>query len=152
MRPSEQNTGNDNHQDRSHLQAGQQHLDGSTQTHAQIIDCGDGQHHQGGQRLRGSESKFLISQVAREQGGAHDGENESQESEESCCQSGHGYRPLEKRTHPAQEKPPERTEARVQIDVRASGFRECRAQFGIAESAEQHDETTRNPGREHQGG
>src|SRR6266478_2395419 len=90
--------------------------------------------------------------MAREQGGGHNREEESEEPQKSSRQSSHRDRPLEKRAHPAEEESPQGTETAVEVDVRAACLGECRAQFGITESAKEHDETADNPRCKNQGG
>ncbi len=69
-------------------------------------------------------------------GVATTGNRKSRKSHESGRQGGHGHGPLEKRTHPAKEKSPERAETAAKVDVGAACFRKCRAQFGIAKGAQ----------------
>src|SRR5580700_12184543 len=77
-------------------------------------------------------------------------EYESKKAQKSSRQRSHGHGPFEKRTHPTKKKSPKWAEAAVQINIRASRFGKRRAQFGITEGAEKHDESAEKPGHEHQ--
>ena len=90
-------------------------------------------------------------EVGRKQGSGHDREEESEEAQESGRQRSHGYRAVEKRTHPTEEKSPERTEAPIQVNVVAAGFGKGCTQFGVAERAEEDDQAADDPGGENQG-
>ena len=143
---SEKHARDHNHHDRAYLQGCQQHLDSPAHAHTQIIDRGDGQHDQRRERLGCGEGEIVSSDMACEQGRSHNREQESGESQKSGRQRSHRHRPLKKRTHPAEEKPPEGAETAVEVDVGAACFGERRAQFGITEGAEKHDEPADNPG------
>ena len=80
------------------------------------------------------------------------GEQESEGSAGIRRQCGHSHRALKKRAHPAKKKSPQRTEAAVQVDIGAAGFGEGGAKFGVAEGAEEHDESADEPGSKDQSG
>jgi hypothetical protein len=76
--------------------------------------------------------------------------NKNPEPHETGRQRGHSDWPIEKRTHPAKEKTPERAEPPAKVDVGAAGLRKSRTEFGIAEGAQKHDEQAEDPGDQHQ--
>src|SRR5580704_7294702 len=85
-----------------------------------------------------------------EKGSGDDGEEESEEAQKTGGQRSHGDWALKKRTHPAEEKSPERTEAAIEVNVGAAGFGEGGAEFGITEGAREHNESADDPRGENQ--
>src|SRR5258708_5031291 len=80
MRLSPKHACNHNHHYRADLQERQQHLDRSSQAHAQEIDGGDGHHHERRERLGCGEGETVSPDMARKQGSGHNPEHESQKT------------------------------------------------------------------------
>ena len=74
----------------------------------------------------------------------------AQKPHEPRGQRSHSYRPLQNRTHPTKEKSPKRAQAPAQVNVGAACLGKCGTQFGITESAHEHDQAAQDPGSENE--
>jgi hypothetical protein len=113
--------------------------------HAQIIDCRHHDHDQRRKRLSGGEGEVVTCRDVRGTKAWRRWEKGIRRIARIPRPECHGDRAFEKRTHPAKKKSPERTETAAEVDVRAAGLGECRAQFGVAEGAAKHDEAAGDP-------
>src|SRR5580692_5409244 len=116
------------------------------------IDGSHDDHDKCGKGLSCGEGEVVSAEMSAEQGRGNGGEDESGKSQKSRGQRSHADGALETGTHPAEKISPEWTEAAAEVDVGAARLGECRAQFGIAEGAAEHDEAAGDPGNENQGG
>ena len=90
--------------------------------------------------MREREVKVVTADVRGEKRCRDRWKDKSREAQKSCGERGDTNGAFEKRTHPAEEKSPERAEALVEVNIAAAGFREGGAKFRVAECAEEHDE------------
>src|SRR5580704_9579872 len=82
---------------------------------------------------------------------SHSGrEQEPHEPQKSRSQRGHGNGSLEKRAHPAEEKPPQRAKAAIEVNIRPAGLGKRGAQFRITERAEENNKSANKPRGEYQ--
>ena len=148
MACAEQEAANYDQNDGADFCGSEKNLNSTAELDAEVVQSRDQKDDESRQRLSQSDCEIKLRNVARIQRRGHNWKEEAEKPQKSCGERGHRDWPVEKGTHPAEEKSPERAEPMIQINIRATCPGKRRAKLGIAKGTEEDDDAAKNPRNE----
>ena len=145
MARAEQEATRDDQNDGGDFCGSEKNLNATAELDAQVVQSGHQKDDESRQRLSQGDREIKLRNVARVQRCGHYWKEEAEKPQKPRGERGHRDRPVEKGTHPAEEKSPQRAEPMVQIDIRATCPGKRGAKLGIAKRTEENDDAAENP-------